>query len=169
MDHLFNTYIEEMIFSIYSMYYKKVGDYNIASYKYRYINLNDRDDLQQDMPLKQMIGELKLETITVNIQNDLSLMSELFKGLENELSRMADIEIEIGENYLNVFLERIECLSNIMFCSKEEIVDCISDYKSKFMGMEGTVLLETLLLIRNDIKKNKKDWHRFYVKNYRCN
>jgi hypothetical protein len=172
MDYLFNTYLEEMIFSIYSLYYKKVGDYNIANYKYRYLTFSDRDDItylkdQGGPPLKCFKAELKTEAIIINIQNDLTLMSVFFKGLESELNRI--VSIEIGENYLEVFIDRIECIRVLTFCSQDEMVNTIASYKEKFTGIDGAVLLETLLLIRDDIKKNKKDWHKYYVKNYRNN
>jgi hypothetical protein len=164
---LFNIYIEELIFSIYSLYFTKLKGYNIASYKYKYINPLERQGLKYNdkIPLKNLNKkDFRLESFVKYLQHDLVIMMEYYKSFEKHLNGIN--HIEVGENYLQLFIEKIESIRNLTYCSKDDILNYLPNLKGSFNEPQGSVLLEVLLLLRVDIIRNEKDWHKFYINKY---
>jgi hypothetical protein len=167
IEFLFGYYFEEMIFSISSRFYKNLKDYYVNNHNFKFIDFNNRKDLQSDKqkPIKQFKNEKEItkDFIIANLQNDLVLLKDFLNNLENSFKNF--IQIEIGENYLKTFIKKIDSIHLLTYCPKNDITNTLMMFKDSFRGAEGVALLESLLLIRDDVVK-EKDLIKFYVKEY---
>lgn len=74
----------------------------------------------------------------------------------------------LGQNYINTYINKFMAILDILKCSQNTLKDSIMYlFKESFSGVEGKVLLEGLLYIREDFKTiTKPDLKKYFLNLY---
>lgn len=75
----------------------------------------------------------------------------------------------LGANYINTYINKFVAIMDVLKCTQNALKDSITYlYKESFSGIEGKVLLEALLFIREDYKAITKsaDLKKYFISLY---
>ncbi len=137
-------------------------------------NTVDKKKTKYNFPVKKMEkSEKKINPIQFcdKFQKDIksfeTFLNSLKEDSKNPFSKTNPVVL--GQNFLNTYLNRFYGMLKILKCSEKSISDEISGpFKESFTGLEGKVLLEALLCLREDSKTLIKnaDMKKFLMQLY---
>ena len=104
-------------------------------------------------------------------QKDIKNFDEFLKTLkeDSKVPFSKSNPVVLGQNFLNTYLNKLYAMLKIIKCSDKALPDEINGpFKESFSGLEGKVLLEALLCLREDSKTLIKnaDLKKFFMQQY---
>ena len=201
IDYFVCYYIEEILHTVRSLMKKKIIDFHLFKYNFKYLKCYEFDEKDKNIIYPQIMNTetinlkfgkvLNLDTIPNVKESDknLALKKKKYnfplKKMDKTAKKINPIQfcdkfqkdiksfeeflntfkedskipfsktnpVILGQNFLSTYLNKFYAMLKLLKCTEKALSDEITGpFKESFQGLDGKVLLEALLCLREDSK-----------------